>query len=167
MHQIYRIGLLYLISSTPLYAAPNSVELAVWVNEAITATYTYDAAHYLEQQRSIAKYFTSPGWVKYSTALNASGLPETVQKNKYFVNSVATWPPTVQALGANRWKAVMPLLVTYKNPQYQQKQNLEVTVFFSVAPQGGIRGLAIDALQTKKSTDPCPCTPAEAAQAPS
>jgi hypothetical protein len=52
----------------------------------------------------------------------------------------------------------MPLLVVYQNPQYQQKQTLEVTITFTTAPSGqGIRGLAITSLQAKTITPACQC----------
>lgn len=151
---------LLLLWSSSLLAAPDATQLAVWANEAIVATYTYDYKDYLPRQRSIAKYFTAAGWTAYSTALNASGLPAMVAKNAYFVSSVATMPPEVKAINDTQWQATMPLLVIYKNPQYQQKQTLQVTINFSEAPAGqGVRGLAINNLQAKVSQPPCECQP--------
>jgi len=163
MYKIYRMSLFYFFFSFAsfLHAAPNNIELAVWVNEAITATYTYDYKNYLTEQSAIAKYFSALGWSNYSTALSSSGLPASVQKNQYFVNAVATWPPEIKLVGNNRWQALMPILVTYKNPQYQQKQALQVTIFFGTVPSGGVRGLAIDSLQTKIIQEPCKCVPAD------
>lgn len=149
-------SLLMLCFSQFAYADPTA--LAVWVNEAIVATYTYDYTNFIARQREIARYFTAPGWTSYSTALNASKLPETIQQNKYYVSAVATMPPEVKSLGQGRWQAIMPLLVIYKNPQYQQKQSLQVTIDFGQTSRGqGIRGLAINSLQAKVSEPPCVC----------
>lgn len=151
-------AMMLLLCSSSLFAAPDATQLAVWANEAIVATYTYDYKDYLPRQRSIAKYFTAAGWTAYSTALNASGLPAVVAKNAYYVSAVATMPPEVKAINDSEWQATMPLLVIYKNPQYQQKQTLQVTINFGEAPAGqGMRGLAINNLQSKVSQPPCEC----------
>jgi len=144
--------------SLPLYAEPDNTQLAVWANEAIVATYTYNHQNFLSRQKEIAHYFTSAGWMAYSKALNDSKLPDVVQKNAYYVNAVATQPPNVKVLGNNQWQAVMPVLVVYKNPEFQQKQTLEVTLGFTSVPFGqGVRGLAITSLQAKVVQPACQC----------
>lgn len=144
--------------STFVQAAPDNTQLAVWANEAIVATYTYDYKNFLPRQKEIAKYFTAAGWTAYSTALNAAKLPEMVRANSYYVSAVATLPPEIKMLAPNQWQAKMPLLVVYRNPQYQQKQTLEVTITFTQAPAGqGVRGFAITSLQAKMSEPPCQC----------
>lgn len=140
------------------YAQPEQVQLSVWVNEAIVATYTYSYKNYLEDQKKIAKYFTADGWITYSNSLNASKLPEDVQKNLYSVSSVATAPPVITNVDPTHWKASMGLIVVYQNPQYQQRQNLKVTINFMVAPSGqGIRGYSITSLQSAVNKQPCKC----------
>lgn len=156
-------GLSLFIASQLLNAAPNKTELAVWANEAIVATYSYDYKNYLQEQKEIAKYFTAEGWIAYTKALNDSKLPDSVQKNNYFVSAVATQPPEITAVDPSHWQAVMPILVVYKNPEYQQQQNLKVTLTFSTAPAGqGVRGLTINSLQTTVSEPPCQCKPVDA-----
>lgn len=138
--------------------AQNDVELAVWANEAIVATYTYDYRNYLTRQQEIAKYFTTEGWVAYSQALLKSKLLETVKKNDYVVSAVATEPPVITSVGDTSWRAEMPLLVVYKNPAFQQKQTLKVTINFIAAPAGqGIRGLSIKSFQGKVYKPACQC----------
>ena len=144
----------------PLFCCAQSdpVQLSVWVNEAIVATYTYNYKSYLENQKKIAKYFSADGWIAYSNALNASKLPEAVQKNFYYVSAVATEPPIVTDIDSTHWKATMGLLVVYQNPQYQQKQLLKVTINFMVAPSGqGVRGYSITTLQSVVNKAPCKC----------
>ncbi len=141
------------------YASPDNTQLAVWANEAIIATYSYDYKNFLERQREIAKYFTADGWTEYASALKTSDLPNEIQKNAYVVTAVATLPPKITLLEANKWQAIMPILVIYKNPQYQQKQTLTVKMTMALAPEGqGVRGLAITNLQSKVSQAACPCT---------
>ncbi len=139
-------------------AAPDRTQLAVWANEAIIATYTINYKTYIQQQKEIAKYFSSNGWIAYSKALNASKLPEAIQKNQYDVTAVATQPPRLIILDPTHWQAIMPILVVYQNPQYQQRQNLKIALGFSIAPSGqGVRGLNIDSLQSTVISPPCQC----------
>ncbi|KTC91363.1 DotI/IcmL family type IV secretion protein [Fluoribacter dumoffii] len=149
------------------YAQSEDAQLSVWVNEAIVATYTYSYQNYLEDQKKIAKYFTADGWITYSNALNASKLPEAVQKNLYRVSAVATEPPVITKVDATHWKAKMGLLVVYQNPQYQQRQNLKVTINFMVAPSGqGVRGYTMTNLQSVVTKPSCKCIVEEENEAP-
>lgn len=152
--------LFYLCLSLPLNAQTsfNETELAVWANEAIVATYTFNYQNFLQRQKEIAKYFTANGWIAYSKTLEDSKLPEIIQKNNYFINSVAMSPPTIKNIRPNMWEAVMPLLVVYKNPQYEQKQTLNVTIHFTtVSESQGVRGKAITSLKSVEITSPCKC----------
>lgn len=146
------------LATCKLWASPNDTALAVWTNEAIVATFSYDYQHYIEQQSQIAKYFSADAWMTYTKANHEAGLPEAVQKNSYNVSAVALMPPKITSLAQGQWQAKMPLLVVYTNPQYQQKQTLEVTLKFGLAPQGqGVRGLAINQFNTVTTKEPCQC----------
>lgn len=155
------ILLYFLLVTVPMqaFAVPDNTQLAVWANEAIVATYTFNYQNFLERQKEIAFYFTAQGWMAYSNALNDSKLPDTVKKNDYDVSAVATMPPQIKLTHDNYWQAIMPLLVVYRNPQYIQKQTLEVTIEFTLAPSGqGVRGLAMTSLQSKVTKPACECT---------
>jgi len=132
--------------------------LSVWVNEAIVATYTFDFNDTLAQQKQISHYFTSKGWIAFKKALSDSKLIENVKKNEYRVTAVATKPPEIKKKGTLGWQAVMPVLVFYQNPQYKQKQHLEITLDFNTAPSGqGVRGFAIDSFISKITKPACKC----------
>lgn len=151
--------ILSLSASFSLFAAKDAT-LAVWVNEAIVNTYTYNYQNFLARQKEIATYFTADGWINYTKALNDAKLPDSIQKNAYNVSAVALMPPDIKQLQDNIWQATMPLLVIYKNPQYQQKQTLNVTVQFTAVPSGqGVRGLAMMSLVSKVTVPPCECVP--------
>lgn len=152
------LSTLLLMASHLAYSTPDKTQLAVWANEAIIATYTYDYKNYLPQQKKIANYFTSTGWISYLKALNDSKLPESVQKNQYEVSSVALLPPVITTVDPTHWQATMPILVVYTNPQYQQRQTLKVVLNFGEAPSGqGVRGLSISSLQATVTEPPCSC----------
>lgn len=145
--------------NTSVFAATSqeSLQAAVFANEAIIATYTLDHAHFLEQEKALAKYFTSSGWINYSQALQASHLPSQIKENAYYVSAVATSPPTVKSLAEGEWEATMPILVLYKNPSYSQKQNLNVTLRFVTTTTQGTRGFAVQSLKSTVTTPPCEC----------
>lgn len=148
-------------------ASPDRIQLAVWANEAIIATYTFNYQTYVQQQKEIAKYFSSAGWIAYSKALNASKLPEAVQKNAYDVTAVATQPPKIITLDPTHWQAIMTILVVYQNPQYQQRQHLKIVLGFTQASPGqGVRGFSITSLQSSVTKPPCQC-PSEGSATPS
>lgn len=156
--RIISLCLLFIILPSQGLATPDKTQLAVWANEAIISTYTYSYQNFIERQKDIALYFTAKGWIAYSKAFQEAKLSETIQQNKYYVSSVATMPPTIKLLPNKQWQATMPILVIYKNPQYKQKQSLDITLTFTNAlPGQGIRGLAITSLQAKLSTAPCQC----------
>jgi hypothetical protein len=153
------LSLMLIILPWNTHADDNNTALVVWANEAIVATYTYNYQNFLERQKQIAFYFTAEGWIAYSNALNASKLPDTVKKNAYDVSAVATLPPMIKSVGNNAWQAKMPLLVVYKNPQYLQKQTLNITINFTTVASGqGIRGYAITSMTSTIATPPCQCT---------
>lgn len=159
---VYSLFLCFSLLSLTLQAAPvpDDTQLAVWANEAIVATYSYDYQNFLARQKEIATYFSAKAWIAYSKALNDSKLPDTIQKNSYFISAVATAPPEIKSLNGNQWEAKMPLLVIYKNPQYQQSQTLAITLDFSVAPSGqGVRGLIINSFKAEVVTPLCKCPP--------
>lgn len=151
-------ALLLLLITQACFAAPDKTQLAVWANEAIIATYTFDYKNYLQEQKEIAKYFTSQGWINYSKALNDSKLPDAVQKNMYEVSAVATHPPILSNIDSSHWLVTMPILVVYKNPQYEQQQQLKVQLGITTAPAGqGVRGFAITSLTSLETGAPCKC----------
>lgn len=154
----YYLFILFNMMPNLVNAAPDRTQLVVWANEAIIATYTYDYQNFTQQQKEIAHYFTANGWIAYNKALTASKLPEAIQKNRYQVSAVATQPPILTTLDSTHWSVTMPILVMYSNPQYQQKQNLNVILNFSIAPPGqGVRGFTVDSLLAKITTPPCQC----------
>ena len=154
----WMVAFFTVLMGNSVFALMDDAQMSVWVNEAIVSTYTYTYSNQLSRQKQMAAYFTAGGWIAYSKALSASNLPESVNKNKYTVSAVATMPPEISKMADHQWKAVMPLLVLYKNPNHQQTQTLNVALSFTEAPSGeGVRGLAITRMEVKSSTPPCSC----------
>lgn len=157
-YRIILLCILWVISPLQALATPDSTQLAVWTNEAIVATFTYNHENFVARQKEIAQYFTADSWIAYSKALQEAKLPETVKSNSYYVSAVATLPPEVTAVSDHSWQAIMPILVIYKNPEYKQKQTLAITIDFKeVSADTGVRGLAITRMQSKVAQAPCKC----------
>lgn len=159
---------LWMLSNIQAFAVTNDhdIQRAVWVNEAIVATFTYNHQDFLDRQKEIAKYFTADGWMGYSKALLESKLQETVQSNAYYVSAVATMPPILKPLTHKKWQATMPVLVVYKNPEYKQEQTLTITLTFIEASAGtGVRGFAVTELQARVEKPPCQCVGESSAKA--
>lgn len=151
------LGLMFALLSFSSYAT-NNTELLVWANEAIVATYTFNYKTFTQDQKKIAQYFTTQGWIAFYKALNASKLPEAIQQNSYEVSSVATAPPQLNVLDQNHWTVTMPILVQYQNPQYKQQQHLKIVLGVTQATPGqGVRGYAITSLQSTATKPPCKC----------
>lgn len=163
---------LLLASTLTLYslisnAAPDNTQLSVWANEAIVASYTYSYQSFINDQKNIAHYFSTPGWIAYANAFNRAKLQDSIEKNSYVVSAVATSVPSVSSIDGSHWKASMNLLVVYKNPTYEQHQNLKVAMEFSLAPDGqGVRGLYINNMQSIVTEPPCHCAPSQKASTP-
>lgn len=143
--------------SVLVHADPTPVQLSLWTNEALMTLYHYDHAHYLTQQQQSAKYFTVSGWTDYAAAQRAAGIPTAVRENQYAVTAVPLEPPTITVFSPGIWKGELPLLVVYKNKQQEQKQQLQVTIYFKAVRTGGTRGLAIERLQSVVKKAPCTC----------
>ena len=149
---------------TKSFAAVSEASISVWSNEAIITAYTYDYKNIINRQKATAKYFTTQAWINYSQALSKSGLLQTVKTNRYNVSAVATMPPKIIRSniikGKQNWQIEMPILAVYKNPQFQQKQYLNIKLTIeSSNPGSGTRGLAITSFIAKKTPAPkCPNT---------
>lgn len=131
---------------------------SVWVNHAIISTYTLSSNNLVERQKESAKYFTAQAWINYTKALSSSGLTDMIKENQYQVTAVAMRPPEVKSIASNQWQAEMPVMVWYKNPQFQQKQTLSVSLTFKKSTsQEGVQGYAITSFQSKVIKPLCQC----------
>ena len=144
--------------SNHAFAQNGDIARSVWVNHAIISTYTLSSNNLVERQKESAKYFTAQAWINYTKALSSSGLTDMIKKNQYQVTAVAMRPPEVKSIASNQWQAEMPIMVWYKNPQFQQKQTLSVSLTFKKSTsQEGVQGYAITSFQSKVIKPLCQC----------
>lgn len=147
-----------LFLSISIYAGQTNLDKKIWAHQAILATLQVNHNTYIADQREIAKYFTSDAWKRYLQALEAAKFKEYIEKNNYRVDAVALKPVTLKPLQQGLWQASMPVLVQYKNPQYDQLQTLYATIQFKLAPAGqGVQGYQMVSYLTKNMDKPCKC----------
>jgi hypothetical protein len=148
--------LLMAIQNVCMAEVPNEI-LAVWANEAMVATYTYDGSQFMAQQKSIATYFTAPAWTAFTSAQLKANIPDTVMKNQLNVTAVALKPPMI-TVKPTEFIATMPLLVQYQNKNTTQQQSLDVTLHFIQVANGlGVRGFQITSMTTVSRTSTLIC----------
>jgi hypothetical protein len=131
-----------------------SVNMQVWINQAIINTYTFNDKNMQERQEDMAKDFTAEAWKAYLTSLKDTNIVAQVTKNHYQVSAVATLPPEITpAPDGQTWAASMPILVKYKNDDQVQTQNLDITLQIVMQDDH----FAIQQYQAKVLDKPCLC----------
>lgn len=134
--------------------------LNVWVSEAAVAIYTLDANNLKAEQSALSHYFSSQGWIDFTKAQEQSGILNAIETHHYTVRATPLHPPKIMALGEGHWEAILPLLVSYTNPEYEQQQALRLKIRFErSAKDHSVRGFAISAIESKQSSDLCACRP--------
>ena len=143
---------------TQVFALSTEVRLAIWSNEAIISAYTFDYKNLIQRQKETAQYFIPKAWMTFSREQISAGIIQAVKKNYYSVSSVATSPPVIQqttaANGDKGWSVSLPIIVVYKNAQFQQKQFLSVNLTAIASQQYGTRGFAIVQFSAKNRKPP-------------
>lgn len=135
-----------------------SVSLQVWVNEAIINTYTFNDENLLDRQKDMAQYFSPQAWKVYLDILNKSNILSQVKTQHYQVSAVATMPPSItENPHSHSWQAQMPILVSYKNKDQKQIQNLDVQLEIIKSDSSDSRGYAIVKYEAKILNHPCTC----------
>lgn len=134
--------------------------LSVWVSEAGVALYTLDASNLQAQQSALSYYFSSQGWIDFNKAQEQSGILQAIQTHRYTVRAIPLHPPKIMALDPQHWEAILPILVSYTNPEYEQQQTLRLKIRFEQSTDSrSVRGFAISAIESKKTSELCTCRP--------
>ena len=142
---------------------PNMTQAQVnaWTVNAVQSAYSLDYINYRAQLQNAEKYFTSYGWSKYMQALTASSNLVALTERKQIVIATVVGQPKILAQGilggSYAWKYSMPLLVTYSQPPYDDKNQYSNAVDVSVIVQRkpilqGDKGLGIVQLVANLAT---------------
>jgi intracellular multiplication protein IcmL len=117
-------------------------DVITWASNAIESAYSYDYVNFHSQLQNAQKYFTNYGWSKYMSALSASNNLLALNKRKLVIVAQVVGPPQILAQGilggAYAWKFQFPILVTYRQPPFDDKSQysnaLSVTVIVQRQP---------------------------------
>lgn len=140
------------------FADQANLDKKIWAHQAILATFQISHDSYIADQKEIARYFTSKAWQQYLQGLNKVKYQDFIAKNYYRVSAVALKPVQLAVKPEGYWQATMPVLIQYKNPQYEQFQTLSVTIqFHSAKPGLGIQGYQLVSYQSKQLDKLCKC----------
>lgn len=113
-------------------------DVAIWVQHAVEAAYSYDYVNYRAQLQSAQKYFSDYGWRKYMAGLTTSNNLLALTQRKLIIIAKVVETPQLMKEGpigsqhALAWRFQMPVLVTYLMPPYDAQSQfsnpLQVTV---------------------------------------
>lgn len=117
-----------------------------WAADAAKAAYSYDFKNYSLQMQNNQKFFTSPGWTAFMTALNKSNNLRIVQDKKLVASAVVVGKPTLIKKGVKSgiyfWRVEVPLLATYESESRLIKQNLTVNILITRTNKGNGIGIS-------------------------
>lgn len=126
-----------LLVDTPLRRPNMSMnDVTAWVTKAVEAAYSYDFVNYRKQFQSAQKYFTDYGWRQYMKSLEASNNLLALNQHKMVVSAKVVAAPKVVVQGimgnSYAWAFEMPMLVTYWEPPYEEKNKYSNPLLVSV-----------------------------------
>jgi intracellular multiplication protein IcmL len=111
-------------------------EVTNWVVNAVQVTYSYDFVNYRKQLQGSQKYFTDYGWRQYMKGLEVSNNLLALTEHKMIVSAKVVAKPKllIQGILGSRyaWKFEMPVLVTYLEPPYEDKNKFSNPLIVSV-----------------------------------
>ena len=108
-----------LVKMTPL-SEPNlsTPALMSWSAQAVSQTMTFGFHDYRKRLQESSRFFTRPGWAKFTDALERSGIMETVEANQQVVTAAPSSAPVVLqegiVNGRYEWLVEIPVNITYK-----------------------------------------------------
>lgn len=120
----------------PLYSLSTPVVtnayLLKWAALATRACYNLDFVHYPDQLKKASAYFTPSGWSALMAAMKGSGVLESLQKNKLYMDAVVSGPVVIVAEaiihGRYSWRVQLPLLLTYTSANENRRAHFLVTM---------------------------------------
>ena len=114
-------------------------DLGTWVSNSVAQAYTFDFANYRSSLSAARVNFTQAGWAGFETALQESGVLQSVLERKYVTTAVPTSAPVLvtqgRIEGRYAWKFQIPILVTYQSSERTASQNLMVNVIVVRQPE--------------------------------
>lgn len=92
--------------------------LMSWTAQAVAQTMTFGFHDYRKRLQESSRFFTRPGWAKFTEALEKSGIMDSVEANKQVVTAAPSSAPTLISEGIvngrYEWLVEVPMNITYK-----------------------------------------------------
>mgnify|MGYP006285059857 CR=1 FL=1 len=94
--------------------------LMSWVAQAVTEVMTFGFQDYRRRLQESSRHFTRTGWGSFTTALENSGILESVEANRQLVTAIPAGAPILQAEGIDQngryfWQVQLPINVRFQS----------------------------------------------------
>lgn len=124
-------------------------DLLQWVNEAVSAAFTYDYLNFDREFEANKRYFTENGWKKYLELLNNYAASKTLQASKIFVNAALYSAPFIVNQGVLNdrygWWIQVPMQIRSTGFQTNYSQSVTFqTLVVRISTLNDLNGVAID-----------------------
>lgn len=102
-------------------AEPNlsTPALLSWSAQAVAQTMTFGYHDYRKRLQESSRFFTRPGWAKFTAALEGSGIVGRVEDNNQVVTAAPTAAPKIVqegiVNGRYEWRLEIPMNITYRS----------------------------------------------------
>ena len=122
--------------------------LLSWVAQAATEVMTFGFHDYQNRLQESSRYFTTQGWVSFSTALDNSRIIETIEQSQQVVTAAPRSAPIILqesvVNGQYQWSVQLPMKLTFQSGSKVDSRNWIVTINVVRVPQlGNPNGLGI------------------------
>lgn len=106
--------------------------LLQWASIATRTAFNINFVDYQSQLDKAKADFTSSGWSKFLSAMNSSGLLDTVKNKKLEMSAVVSGAPVILSTsvihGRFTWRVQLPILVTFSSASATSQEHWLVTM---------------------------------------
>lgn len=107
--------------------------LMSWVAQAVTETMTFNFNDYRRRLQESSRNFTKQGWESFTSALDRSGILDSVKANKQVLTSIPSGAPVLQKEGIDNqgryyWQVQIPITITYEAGSRTRSDNIVVSL---------------------------------------
>ncbi len=117
----------------------NRPALLSWAAQAATETMTFGFHDYRRRLQEASRNFTRTGWASFVSALQSSGMLQTVNENRQVITAAPRAAPTILSEGLSggvyRWEVEMPMMITYQFGQQQRDDSLNLRLIIVRMPK--------------------------------
>jgi intracellular multiplication protein IcmL len=113
--------------------------LMSWSAQAASEVMTFGFNDFRRRLQEASRHFTRSGWASFTTALENSGILETVQTSRQVVTATPRGAPILVSEGVidgrYQWQVEIPMVVTYQAGSQERSDNLIFTLMIVRVPK--------------------------------